>query len=367
MNKTKNILMAATLALGAGVGAAAAQEVTLRMTSVWPEGINLIESDKHFAELVNTIGRGTLQIDFTPGGVLVPSTQVFSAVQSGGVDMATDWPGYWAGTDSTFSLLGSFPMLFTSPDYILWTNDWGGQALFDEVYGKYGMKYLPIAVFSSESGLRANKPLPTLESLNGARLRMSGRPQGAILEKLGAAQVTLPGSEVYQALERGVVDAAEFSVPSTDLSMGFQEVTSFWQSPGWHQPGSLNGIMFGLDVWNRLTDQQKEILEVAAKANMLWTISHYEKTSTDAVAEFEKAGTEVTTLSDEEMAQLQGLANEVLVKESCENPLYAKVAASQIEYMQDYGHWRGMQGDFAMGRNLVSYPDLEKIKSCAVD
>jgi TRAP-type mannitol/chloroaromatic compound transport system substrate-binding protein len=365
MKAMKNLFLTAAVALSAA--AASAEEVTLRMTSVWPEGINLIDSDKHFAELVNSIGEGVIQIDFTPGGVLVPSTQVFSAVQSGGVDMATDWPGYWAGTDSTFSLLGSFPMLFTSADYILWTNEWGGRDLFNEVYGKYGMTYLPIAIFSSESGLRANKPLPTLESLNGARLRMSGRPQGAILEALGAAQVTLPGSEVYQALERGVVDAAEFSMPSTDLGMGFQEVTQHWQSPGWHQPGSLNGIMFGKDVWDGLTDQQRNILEIAAKANMLWTISHYEKTSTEAVKVFQEAGTEVATLTDEEMARLQEIANEVLVTESCDNPLYAKVAASQIEFLQDYGNWRGMQGDFAMGRNLASYPDLEKIKGCAAE
>lgn len=365
MKDFKKTALAVAFALTAGT--AVAEEVTLRMTTVWPEGINLIESDQHFVELVNTIGKGVVQIDFTPGGVLVPSTQVFSAVQSGAIDMATDWPGYWAGTDSTFSLLGSFPMLFTSPDYILWTNEWGGRDLFNEVYGKYGMTYLPIAVFSSESGLRANKPLPTLESLKGARVRMSGRPQGAILEKLGAAQVTLPGSEVYQALERGVVDAAEFSVPSTDLSMGFQEVTQYWQSPGWHQPGSLNGIMFGKEVWEGLTDQQRDILEVAAKANMLWTIGHYEKTSTEAVAVFNDAGVEVNTLSDEEMETLQELSNGVLEEESCDNPLYAKVAVSQIEYMQDYGIWRSMQGDFAMGHNLTSYPDLEKIKGCAAN
>lgn len=365
MKETRHLILAASLALAAGT--ASAEEVTLRMTTVWPEGINLIDSDKHFVELVNSIGKGIIQIDFTPGGVLVPSTQVFSAVQSGGVDMATDWPGYWAGTDSTFSLLGSYPMLFTSADYILWTNEWGGRELFNEVYGKYGMTYLPMAIFSSESGLRSNKPLPTLESLDGARLRMAGRPQGAILEELGAAQVTLPGSEVYQALERGVVDGAEFSMPSTDIGMGFQEVTDYWQSPGWHQPGSLNGIMFGKDVWEGLTDQQRAVLEVAAKANTLWTMSYYERTSTEAVKKFQESGTEVTTLSDEELARLQEMSNKVLATEACDNPLYAKVAASQVEFLQDYGNWRELQGDFAMGRNLDSLPDLEKIKGCMAE
>jgi TRAP-type mannitol/chloroaromatic compound transport system substrate-binding protein len=364
----KTTLKGATLAAALAVAssaAVAAEEVTLSMTTVWPEGINLIDSDKHFVELVNSIGDGKLQIDFIPGGQLVPSTEVFGAVQSGGVDMATDWPGYWAGTNSTFSLLGSFPMFFTLPDFILWSNEWGGREMFDEVYGQYGMKYIPIMLVTTESGLRANKSLPDLASLDGARIRMSGRPQGEILAALGAAQVTLPGSEVYQSLERGVVDAAEFSAPSTDLGMGFDEVTDYWQSPGWHQPGSLNGIMIELSVWDSLTDEQKNILEVAAMANMLWTIGHYEKTSTDAVKEFMAVGTQVDTLSDADLEELQSIANSVLVKEACQNPLYAKVAASQLDYLQDYGNWRGMQGAFAMGRNLSSFPDLEAIKACA--
>jgi hypothetical protein len=109
----------------------------------------------------------------------------------------------------------------------------------------------------------------------------------------------------------------------------------------------------------------RNVLEVAAKANMLWSIGYFEKTSTDAVKVFEEAGTQVATLSDAELEKLQEMANEVLVTEACANHLYAKVAASQIEYMMDYGKWRGMQGDFALGRNLASYPDLEKIKSCA--
>ncbi|WP_319825908.1 TRAP transporter substrate-binding protein DctP [Thalassovita sp.] len=363
--KIGSAALAAALAVAST--AYAQEEVTLSMTTVWPEGINLIDSDRHFVETVNAIGAGKVQIDFMPGGTLVPSTEVFGAVQSGGVDMGTDWPGYWAGTDSTFSLLGSFPMLFTLPDYVLWVTEWGGQELFDEVYGKYGMKYLPILVVSTESGLRANKSLPNLAALEGARIRMSGRPQGQILEALGAAQVTLPGGEVYQALERGVVDAAEFSGPGIDLGMGFQEVTDFWQSPGWHQPGSLNGVMIDLKVWNNLSEEQQAILETAAHANMLWTIGYYEKGATEAVKAFAEADTQVETLSDEDLSRLQDIANSILVDEACQNPTYAKVAASQIEYLQDYGQWRGMQGEFAMGRNLSSLPDLEAIKACATE
>ncbi len=365
MKATKTLATTALLTVLAAGGTAQAKEITLQMTSVWPEGINLIDSDKHFVELVNQIGEGSIKINFTPGGVLVPATQVFGAVQSGAIDMATDWPGYWAGTDTAFSLLGSFPMFLGGPDMILWINEWGGREILEKTYGKYGMTYLPIAIFSAESGLRANKPLPDLAALDGAKIRMSGRPQGKILEELGAAHVTLPGSDVYQALERGVVDAAEFSVPSTDLGMGFDEVTSYLMAPGWHQPGSMNGLMISQRSWDRLDDKQKAILEVAAKANMLWTIGHYERTSAEAVHAFADAGTEVGLLGNDALDELQELANKVLMSEACDNPLYAEIAVSQLTFMQDYADWRELQGEFAMGRNMSSYPDLEALKACA--
>lgn len=353
-------------ALALSAGSAMAQDVTtIQMTSTWPPGINLIDSDTHFVELVNRIGEGTIQIDFFPGNSLVPSTQVFDAVQSGSIQASADWPGYWAGTDTAFSLIGSFPMLFTTGDYLLWINEWGGKELFDEVYGKYDMKYIPYAILGMESGVRSNEPFKSLADLEGKRLRMSGRPQGAILSEIGAAQVQLPGSEVYQALERGVVDGAEFSMPGVDLGMGFNEVTTNWMSPGWHQPASIGGVMIGQAVWDGLSDKQKFILETAAQATMAWSIGHFEKAATEAVEVFVDSGVTINTLSDEELAKIQTIANRVLADEACANPLFAKVAVSQLQYLQDYTQWRDMQSEFALGRNLTEFPDFEKIKSCA--
>ena len=357
--------MASVVAISAAAAQAQEKEVTIQMTSTWPPGINLIDSDKHFVDLVNRLGEGSIQIEFFPGESLVPSTQVFDAVQSGSIQASGDWPGYWAGTDTAFSLIGSFPMLFTVPDYLLWINHWGGAEMFDEIYGAHNIKYVPYAILSTESGLRSTVPLASFGDLSGKRVRMSGRPQGAILAEYGAAQVMLPGSEVYQSLERGVVDAAEFSMPSTDLGMGFAEVTQHNMSPGWHQPASIGGVMINIDVWNGLSDKQKLIIETAAAATMSWAIGHFEKTSTEAVHAFEEAGTTVHKLSDEDMARVQTVANRLLVEESCANPLFARVALSQVEYLEEYRGWREMQGEFAMGRNLSEMPDIEAIRACA--
>lgn len=364
LSVARNALLAAAGMLAFGTGAMAQKEVTIQMTSTWPPGINLMESDVHFADLVNVLGEGSLKIKFHPGESLVPSTQVFDAVRSGSLAAAADWPGYWGGTDTAFALLGAFPMLFTAADYLLWIQEWGGAELFDEVYGKYGMKYLPYAILSTESGPRGNTQMTSLADLKGKRIRMSGRPQGAILATFGASQIMVPGSEVYQALERGVVDAAEFSMPTVDLGMGLQEVTKFLLSPGWHQPGSMGGVMISRKVWDGLSDRQKKIMETAATATMAWSTAHFEKGSSDAVRKFDKAGTKTSRLAPEDMAKLQHEANKLLVQEACGNPLFAKVALSQLEYLKDYAEWREMQGEFALGRNLSEFPDIEAIRKC---
>ncbi len=353
------------LVLGTTTAVAQEGEVTIQMTSTWPPGINIIDADNHFVDLVNRLGEGTVQIEFFPGESLVPSTQVFDAVQTGSIQASGDWPGYWAGTDTAFSLIGSFPMLFTTQDYLLWINNWGGAELYDEVYGKYNIKYIPFAILGTESGLRSTVPIASLDELEGKRVRMSGRPQGAILREYDAAQVMLPGSDVYQSLERNVIDAAEFSMPSTDLGMGFAEVTEHNMSPGWHQPASTTGVMINIDTWNGLSDRAKLIFETAAAATISWSIGHYEKSSTEAVARFDEMGTAVHRLDSEDMAELQSLSNRILVDEACLNPLFAKVAISQLEYLQDYSAWREMQGEFAMGRNIADFPDIEAIRSCA--
>ena len=363
----KGALVAAMVGLlTAGTSASAQEkEVTIQMTSTWPPGINLIESDKHFVELVNKLGKGVIQIRFHPGESLVPSTQVFDAVRSGSIAASADWPGYWGGTDTAFALLGAFPMFFTGPDYILWIQGWGGKEVFDEIYGKYGMTYLPYSVITSESGPRGNEPIASLADLQGKRIRMSGRPQGEILKANEASQIMLPGSEVYQAVERGVVDAAEFSTPSTDLGMGLHEVSKHVMSPGWHQPGSMSGVMINRKVWDGLSEQAQTILKVAADATLPWSMAFFEKGSAEAVRKFEEAGTTVHQLSEEDMLTLQKQSNAAMVTEACANPEFARIAVSQIEFMQDYAQWRGMQGEFAMGRNLSELPDLEAIRKCA--
>ncbi|GHG99276.1 TRAP transporter substrate-binding protein DctP [Pseudodonghicola xiamenensis] len=359
----KKMMTIAALALST---AAPAVAETWTMTTTWPSSLELIETDKHWVKMVNDlVDDDKLQIEFYDGGNIVPAGEVFGAVESGTIQAGADWPGYWAGRDSAFSPLATTASLFNAVDYVNWIQEWGGADLYNEVYGKFGMVYLPYGVTNNESGFRTvNKPIKTVDDLKGLRLRLSGLEQGKLLEKLGGNQVSMAGGEIYQSLERGVIDGAEFSTPNVDYSGGFQQVTKYWSTPGWHQSSSVFGVMINKAAWDALDAETQERLKIAANATMLWSLSFTEKRATEAYGEFKAAGVEIDRLDDAALAQIQQMANETIEEVACQNPLSAKVYASQLSYLKDYSSWRDASAPFNLGRT-PNGPDLAKIEACA--
>ncbi len=354
-------VVAASIA-GAAVAPAQAQTEWI-MTSTWPSSLELMEIDTHWAELVNAIAGDELRITFHPGGTLLPTHQVFDAVGAGDIQAAGDWPGYWAGNSPAFAPLATHTSLFNAVDYINWIEQWGGDELYNEVYGQFNMVYLPYGVTNNESGFRTNAPLASLDDLQGKRLRLSGRDQGKVLQRLGGEQVLLAGQEIYQALERGVIDGAEFSTPGVDFVAGFHEVTSHWAVPGWHQSASLFGVMINREAWESLSEETREKLKIAAQANLAWSMAWSERRSNEGTQNMEEAGIEITRWDEEALARIQEISNEVIVESACEDELTARVYHSQISYLQDYKIWREASEPFSLGRS-PELPDLAAIEEC---
>ncbi|MFP7570553.1 TRAP transporter substrate-binding protein DctP [Marivita sp. S2033] len=354
----------AGIALATGIATQSAAQENWTMTTTWPTSLELIEIDKHFVDLANKLTGDALTIEFFEGGALVPAGEVFGAVESGTIQAGADWPGYWAGRNSAFSPLATTASLFNAIDYVNWIEQWGGADLYNEIYGKFGMVYLPYGVTNNESGFRTNEAIVTLDDLQGKRLRLSGLEQGRLLEKLGGSQVSMAGGEIYQSLERGVIDGAEFSTPNVDFSGGFQQVTTHWATPGWHQSASVFGVMINQASWDALSPETQEDLKIAAQANLIWSLSFTEKRATEAYQQFKDAGIEITRYDDETLAKIQEMANEVIEQTACENPDSAKVYLSQLEYLADYAKWRDASAPFNLGRT-PNGPDVEAIRACA--
>jgi TRAP-type mannitol/chloroaromatic compound transport system substrate-binding protein len=352
-------LFAASILIVGLVPPAEAAPVKVKFQSAWAPSITLWRPDKYWVNLVNILAAGDLEIQYFDGGTLITQvTELFEAVGKGTLDMATDWPSYWEGKNTAFSLITSYPAWLNAGDYMLWYWQGGGLELAQELYGKYGLVWIPHGVTGIECGMRTNKPVKSVEDYKGIKMRQCGRIQSTILNDLGGSAIFIGGADIYLALSRGTIDAAEFSVPEVDWSMGLHEVTKYWVLPGWHQPGPLWGVMINKKVYDSLSDKAKFVMKEAAMASMLWGWTYYERSSADYMKRMQDKGIQITRLDDAALDKIQDLAYKYMLDDAEKNPDYAKIAFSQARYMKSFDIWRTGQRPWMFGRTP---PKLDEV------
>jgi TRAP-type mannitol/chloroaromatic compound transport system substrate-binding protein len=318
------------------------------------------EGDLHFAEMINKMSGGKFQITVHPAGELMPAFEVFDGVRKGVVEMGGDWGTYWTGRDTAFDFYCSLGFMLHAADYMTWLYNGGGMELGQELYGKYGMMYFPHTMVGPESGFRTNKPIRTLADFKGVMLRTGVLQTIWVLEQLGAKPMRIPGGEIYMALKMGTIDGAEFSVPSTDWGIKYQETSKYWVTPmGWHQVGTQGGLLINMDAWKKLPKEYQAMVEQAAMANVIWTYSKGNFDSITAVENFRKAGTEITVLDQEAQDKLEELCVKFMEEESARNPNYAKIAKSVINFLKGMDTVKRLEGPFRSGNILKRYPDIK--------
>jgi TRAP-type mannitol/chloroaromatic compound transport system substrate-binding protein len=322
----------------------------------------VFESDRRFAKNVYELSGGRLQITVYSAGTVIPAMSVFDAVSRGAFEIGTDCPTYWSGKNSAFDLLGSFPNALSQYDVFNWYFHGGGHDLYNYLYGKYNMLYFVTSVAPMGSGIRSRTPIKSLADFKGKKLRMAGKAQGYILQKLGAAQVMMAGGDIYQALQMGTIDGAEFSCPSIDWSLGLADVTRNNIGPGWNQPATVFGVMINRDAWNNLPADLKRIIEFAASDNMAFMSASYEIKNGQALSLFRDKGTETYKLTARDLKQLEDWSWEYIAAEAQRNEDYDKVATSIVQYLKDFRMTRISEEPFAQGHNAASLPRLPNLK-----
>jgi TRAP-type mannitol/chloroaromatic compound transport system substrate-binding protein len=333
--------------------APAAEKVKWRMGSTWTPAINLYHGDKAMIQYVKDVTNGNFEIEWFPSGSLMGAFEYFDACSKGVVEAVGDWPSYWVSKDVAFDFLGSMPYAFTNMDYMVWYYQFGGEELYNEAYGKFGMRYFNLGSTTSESGFRTTEktgPIRTIADYKGKKLRTPARATIWILQQLGGAPVSMPGGEIYLAVERGTLDGAEFSSPGIDWEMGFAEITKYWSVPCWFQPASQVGVMINQKAWEALSPNYQNVIRVAAKAAAMEALSFYEADSGRAIPKFKEKGTEIVKLDDASLKKLDELAGEYIIMAAKERGgLFAKILKSQMMYLNEYKDWRDMAGKFGFG------------------
>lgn len=354
MRKNKWVVFVCIIALVLAFGtAASAKKIRWRMGSTWTPAINLYHGDQALIQYLTDMTSGNFEIKWFPSGSLMKAFEYFDACSKGVVEAVGDWSSYWVGKDPAFDFLGSMPYGFTNLDYVIWYYQFGGEALYNEAYGKFGMRYFNLGATTSESGFRTTEktgPIHTLADYKGKKLRTPARATISILKKLGAAPVKMPGGEIYLAVERGTLDGAEFSSPGIDWEMGFAEITKYWSVPCWFQPASQVGVMVNQKAFDALPKEYQAMFRVASKAAAMESITFYEADSGRAIEKFIEKGTKIVKLDDESLQKLDEMSGEYIIEAARERGgLFAKILKSQLEYLNEYKDWRDMTGRFGFG------------------
>jgi TRAP-type mannitol/chloroaromatic compound transport system substrate-binding protein len=306
------------------------------------------------------LSEGQFEIELYPAGEIVGAFENFDAVREGVLEGAFHWPAYWGGVDTTFDLLGGYVMAFTGYDFLNWLYQAGGEKMAQELYEQYGLKYHTVCINPPESGFHTNVPIQRIDDFKGLKLRCPGRAPGYILEQVGAQSVTIAGGEMYAALERGLVDGIETSVPSLNWDMGIAEVTKYWVCPGWECIGAVNSVMFNMDSWNSLPDQMKTYVEYAARDTTRWALGNQECTQIGMIEKFEGVGVTIYHLPKEDLDRIQQWAWEWMEIEAAQNPTYAEMARSMIEYLKEIEPSREYYIPFAPEYTRSTWPDLSE-------
>ncbi|MDZ7761960.1 MAG: TRAP transporter substrate-binding protein DctP [Desulfovermiculus sp.] len=310
-------------------------EIVWRGQSSYPAGLpQLYAPAERFAEVVKELTDGELIIQMQPAGSIVPPKQVFDAVRTGVLDVGCTWAGWWIGKfPASVLFANSYPNGMQMQEMLSWIYHGGGLELWNEMYeGKNIVVLPPYGMLWSENFAWSRKPINSLEDFQGLKFRTVG-VWGKCLERLGARVVSLAGGEVYPALERGVIDAAEFATPAIDRKLGFEDICSYLKVPGIHEPSAPLETLVNEKSWNELPDHLKSKVEYALKISSFEAINEAMKQDAEAMEYFMNSPkVEVSKLSPEMIEEIKKIGQEEMDKMARDDEFFAKVLESQRSF-----------------------------------
>ena len=208
-----------------------------------------------------------------------------------------------------------------------------------EIYAKHNVHKIDILAIGPETSGWFKEEIKDLEQLRGMKMRFFGL--GArVMQKIGVSTQLLAGGDIFPALEKGVIDATEFSMPAMDIKYGFYQIAKNNYFPGWHQQVSVSHLLINMDKWNSLSDQNKAILEIAAGESVHYIYAETEYVNPFAMIEMgEKYGVKTRRWTDDQIAVFERAWLEVLEEDSAKDPLFKKVADSYLAFRKIYAKW----------------------------
>lgn len=339
-------LLGLALAAMTGVSAMAQENHSFSMATSWSGGPLMEVGAQAFADKLSELSDGRITVDVYPAGTLGPGLKVSETVANGVADMGHTWVGYDWGKDPTAVLFGGYAGSFDSERMLHWLYRGGGAEMWaDWRKQEFNLVAMPLFIRTAEVFLHSRKPVRTLEDLQGLKLRTAGAWL-EISKGMGAAPVTMPGGDVYTALERGAIDATEWGTLWENISPGFHRITKYVIIPGAHQPTAPFELLINPEAWDSLSDSDKNLVREAAFATTINSWLTIGQEDAQALAFFREQGNEVIELAPEVQYEVREAGLKWAEGIAAENEWFRKVLDSQIAFSdlwKDSGKYRNVK------------------------
>jgi TRAP-type mannitol/chloroaromatic compound transport system substrate-binding protein len=336
--KAGGIGLAAT-AVAAPAIAQSQPELKWRMACSWPKSLDtLFGGAEYFAKRVGEATDGKFQIRAFAGGEIVPALQVLDAVQNNTVEMGHTASYYYVGKDPTFTFDCTVPFGMNARQQNAWMTHGGGAELMNDFFKDYNVLSMPCGNTGAQMGGWFRKEIKTVEDLKGLKFRIGGWA-GAVLTKLGVVPQQIAGGDIYPALEKGTIDAAEWVGPYDDEKLGFYKVAKYYYYPGWWEGNSQNSLYVNLDQWNQLPKSYQAIIRAAAAETRSWVIGKYDTDNVAALRRLVAGGAELRPFSREILDACYKAAQELYSEEAARNPKFKKIYEPWKKFLEEEHQW----------------------------
>ena len=332
--------LAGVLAAGAAPAVVHAQaSIRWRLASSFPKSLDtLFGTAEVFAKKVGEMSGGKFQISTHAGGELMPAFGVVDGVQNGTVELAHTAPYYFVGKDPVFGLGCAIPFGMNSRQLTAWMFEGNGLKLMREFYATYGIISFPGGNTGCQMGGWFRKEIKSVADLKGLKFRC-GSFAGLVLTRMGVVPQSIPGGEIYQALEKGTIDAAEWVGPYDDLKLGFNKVAPFYYYPGWWEGSTQADFLVGLKAYEALTPEYKAIVEAAAAYAHIDMQAKYDARNPGALKTLVSQGTKLVPFTKDVMDLAFKESMDLYEELGEKNASWKKIYADYSNFRRDQNLW----------------------------
>ena len=290
------------------------------------------------ADNVDRMTDGRMKMKVFEPKALVPAFEITDAVKDNKLQVGYTWLGYDQGKIKAAPLIAAVPFGFEPQEYIAWWYEGGGRQLGESLYKSHNIHPILCGLTGPETAGWYRKEMTSVKDFDGLKIRYAGLG-GKVLQKLGASVTMLPGGELFQALEKGAIDATEYATPPADSRLGLHKIAKYNYFPGWHQTFTSFHFVVNRDVWNSLSKSDQAIVDTACTAGVLKNLARAEALSGPQLVENMAKGVQVRKFPDAMLRELRKVYQEVVNEQVEADANFKKIYQAQQTFHKSYQAW----------------------------